>query len=419
MKIIKSKKHSKKDTTNDDVLILIKNKFKSFNRSTFKTTEVIFLIIVTAIIGIIIGTFLNKNNIQTDEYLGEIIDNYNYINENYYETVDKNKFISGAVEGMLSSLDDEYSELLGEDNSSFYRNLEGSYDGIGIEIYNDENGNIVVLGVIDDSPALKAGIEKGDIIKKIDDKSFENTNIKELTNYISNSEKKEYDVVVSRNNEEISLKVTKENVTIKSVSSKIIEKENRKIGYIYISIFSNTTPSQFKKALTDLEKENIDSLIIDVRENTGGHLTTAVSLLSNLLDRSKVIYQIEKNNKKVKYYSNGYKTKNYPIVVIQNKNSASASEILSAALKESYGATIVGETSYGKGTVQELNTLSNGDKYKFTTKKWLTPSGKWINKVGVKPDINVSLDDNYYNNPNDDNDNQLQAAINSLLKKSN
>lgn len=416
MKKIKSNQKIKSD---NEILFLIKDKFKKFNKSTFKTTEVIFLIIVTAIIGIIIGTFLNKNNIQSDEYLGEIIDNYNYINENYYETVDKNKLISGAVEGMLSSLDDEYSELLGEDNSSFYRNLEGSYDGIGIEIYNDENGNVVVLGVIDNSPALKAGIEKGDIIKKIDDKSFENTNIKELTNYISNSEKKEYDVVVSRNNDEISLKVKKENVTIKSVSSKIIEKENRKIGYIYISIFSNTTPAQFKKALTDLEKENIDSLIIDVRENTGGHLTTAVSLLSNLLDKSKVIYQIEKNNKKVKYYSNGYETKNYPIVVIQNKNSASASEILSAALKESYGATIVGETSYGKGTVQELNTLSNGDKYKFTAKKWLTPSGKWINKVGIKPDINVSLDDNYYNNPNDDNDNQLQAAIDSLLKKSN
>ena len=167
-----------------------------------------------------------------------------------------------------------------------------------------------------------------------------------------------------------------------------------------------------------LEKQNIDSLIIDVRENTGGHLTTAVSLLSNFLDSKHVIYQIEKDNKTTKYYSKGKVQKKYPIVVLQNENSASASELLSAALKEEYGATIVGKTSFGKGTVQEVVSLSNGDTYKFTTKKWLTPKGNWIHKKGIAPDIEVNLSEKYQENPVEENDNQLQAAIDYLLKES-
>ena len=410
------------ENKNDEkVLDIIRKKTKKFNKNSFSSIEVIFLIIVAALVGIGVGFFLNKNNYKnySDEE-NEIIKNYNYILNNYYKKIDKSKLVSGAVDGMLNTLDDDYAELLSqEDDSSIYMSLQGSYDGIGIEIYNDENNDIVVLGVLEDSPALKAGIQKGDIIKKVDEILFQNRNIKELTSYIKNNDNKEYNVVVLRNGEEINLVVEKKTVTIKSVLSKVIEKEDKKIGYIYISIFSNTTFFQFKNALNELEKNDIDSLIIDVRENSGGHLSTAVSILSNFLDNKKVIYQIEKNNKKTKYYSEGVETKTYPIVVIQNGNSASASELLASALKESYGATIVGETSYGKGTVQELNSLTNGDSYKFTTKKWLTPKGNWINEKGIKPDIEVKVSEDYINNPSDETDNQLNAAIDFLMKESN
>lgn len=410
------------ENRNDEkVLDIIRKKTKKFNKNSFSSIEVIFLIIVAALVGIGVGFFLNKNNYKnySDEE-NEIIKNYNYILNNYYKKIDKSKLVSGAVDGMLNTLDDDYAELLSQENdSSIYMSLQGSYDGIGIEIYNDENNNIVVLGVLEDSPALKAGIQKGDIIKKVDETLFQNRNIKELTSYIKNNDNKEYNVVVLRNGEEINLVVEKKTVTIKSVLSKVIEKEDKKIGYIYISIFSNTTFFQFKSALNELEKNGIDSLIIDVRENSGGHLSTAVSILSNFLDNKKVIYQIEKNNKKTKYYSDGVETKTYPIVVIQNGNSASASELLASALKESYGATIVGETSYGKGTVQELNSLTNGDSYKFTTKKWLTPKGNWIDEKGIKPDIEVKLSEDYINNPSDETDNQLNAAIDFLMKESN
>lgn len=397
-----------------------KTKTKKEIVKKFTNKEVVFLIIVTSIISLFFGLVINsnkKNAKETDETLKEFVNTYNDILNNYYGDVDKKELLSGAVNGMLSKLD-EYTTLIDTStNEAFYLTLEGSYNGIGIEISNDINKNIIIVGTLENSPAETSGLKAGDIIKKIDDKDLIGKEFSTLSKYIrNNSEKTKYNLVVERDGEEKTFEIEKKKVTIKSVSSKIIEKEGHKIGYIYISIFSNETAKQFKKALNDLKEQEIDSIIFDVRENTGGHLTTVVSMLSELLNREHVIYQIEKDKKKMEYYSLGAKDIEYPIVVIQNSNSASASELFSISLKENLGATIVGENSYGKGTVQELNYLSNGDSYKYTTKKWLSPKGKWINKVGVEPTIKVSLDENYMNNPCDENDNQLQAAINELIK---
>lgn len=157
-------------------------------------------------------------------------------------------------------------------------------------------------------------------------------------------------------------------------------------------------------------------MVIDVRDNSGGHLTTAVSILSLLLDKTHVIYQTQTKETTEKFYSTGKETKSYPIVVLQNAQSASASELLSIALQEEYGATVIGEVSYGKGTVQELVNADSAE-YKFTTKKWLSPKGNWIQKKGVIPDIVVTLDQNYIDNPSEKNDNQLQTAIDYLSSK--
>ena len=408
----------KKNIKQNETLKMIKDRIKKMNKKSFHTFEVLFLLVITTIISLTVGYLLNDNEkVSGDKYTDSIIDNYNYILENYYDKADKNKLVNGAISGMLDSLGDDYSELIEQDgNSTFYINLEGNYDGIGIEIYNNDDNNIVVLGVIDDSPAEKAGLQSGDIIKQIDETSMINKNVKELTKYVQTNKKDKYTVIIERNGQEQTIDIERSNITIKSVSSKIIEKNGKKIGYIYISVFANATSEQFKKALTELEQKNIDSLIIDVRNNSGGHLSTAVSIVSNFLNNDQVIYQIKKNNKTKKYYSKGNVTKTYPIVVLQNHNSASASELLSSALKESYGATVVGNISYGKGTVQEMVQLSNGDSYKFTTKEWLTPTGNSINKKGVQPDIDITLSTQYSENPSDDTDNQLQAAINHLLK---
>lgn len=390
------------------------------NNKKFGNKEVVFLIIVTCLISLIVGYSLNnKNNKDTleDETLKEFIDTYNEILNKYYENIDRKELLNGAVNGMLSTLD-KYSTVVDKtENENFYLTLEGSYNGIGVEIVK-YNKNITVVGVLENSPASRAGLQAGDIIRKIDDKDLTDKETSDLSDYVrKNSKKNKYTLVIERNSESLTYEIEKENVIIKSVLSEIIEKENKKIGYIYISIFSNTTASQFIKQLDELEKKGIDSLIIDVRENTGGHLSTLISMLSKMLAEDKVMYQINKNDEITKYYSMGKENKTYPIVVIQNKNSASASELFAISLRENLGAVVVGETSYGKGTIQEYNYLSNGDMYKYTTKKWLSPNGNYINEKGVVPDIEISLDDTYNNDPTDENDKQLQTAINQIVNK--
>lgn len=394
-------------------------KEKKVTNKKFNSIEVSFLVIITCIISLIVGYVLSerKKDNSNDETLNEFINTYNEIIDKYYEKIDKEELLSGAVSGMLSTLDQHSVLIDKEEDENFYLMLDGSYSGIGIEISSLEN-KIIIIGVIENSPAAKAGLKAGDIIKKIDDLDMTNQTTKYIASYIrKNVKKREFTITIERDGENKEFKIKKDNVIITSVASKIIERDDKKIGYIYISIFSNTTASQFAKKLEEFKKESIDALIIDVRENTGGHLTTAVSILSMLLDQTKIMYQTDKNGKIAKYYATGNENYAKPIIVIQNSNSASAAEMLSSSLKDNLDAIIVGETSYGKGTVQEYNYLSNGDIYKYTTKKWLTPKGACIDEVGVKPDIEVSLDEIYYENPTDENDNQLETALQAIEKK--
>ncbi len=393
-------------------------KYKSF----FQTSEVAVLTIVTCMIGIIMGYLVGHNLKSEDQTkyssdLQEFIKNYQYIVENKIADVSSTDLIKGAIEGMLSTFEDDYSYVIDEDEQeNFNIKLMGEYEGVGVEIVTTTDNKVYIYTVFEDSPASKAGLKVGDQIIKVDGEDVQDKDSTYIANYIKESDKKSFEITVKRDEEEITVTVTREKVIINSVASKIIEKDDKKIGYIYLSIFSASSYKQFKEKLEALEKENIDSLIIDVRYNNGGHLTTATSILSLFLDSSNIIYQTDKDGEIEKFYSSGKETKKYPIVVLQNGSSASASEMLSAALKEQYGATIVGENSFGKGTVQELITLSDGTEYKFTTKKWLTPKGNWINETGVAVDYEVELNDDYFENPTDENDNQLTKAIEVLTK---
>lgn len=174
--------------------------------------------------------------------------------------------------------------------------------------------------------------------------------------------------------------------------------------------------TQFKKELDKLENEGIDGLVIDLRGNSGGHLSAAEQIISLFLDSSHPIYQIKSKDSQNIYYSTGNKTKDYKISVLIDSNSASASEVVTSALAEQYGAKTVGKKSYGKGTVQELQTLSDGDQYKLTTKSWLTSKGEVIDGKGIEPDYDVTLSDEYLENPTDESDNQLQKAIEVILE---
>lgn len=392
-------------------------------KNPFTHSEVIFLVVITAIISIfttytIVRVSDTKSELgmsDDEKALQEFIDTYQNILDSYYEDVDSQELIDHAIAGMLSGLDDPYSIYFDEDSSStFDATLEGSYNGVGLEVYNDTDMNIVVSRVFEGSSAEEAGIEAGDIIKEVDGKDLTGKATTEFSDYTKENEDDEFQVVYLHDGEEKTATLKRKVIIIQSVTSEVLEENDKKIGYIQVDIFSATTYNQFEKAVQKLENEQVDGMIIDLRDNTGGHLSVVTDMISLFLDDSHVIYQIEDKDQTTKYYSTGKETKEYPVVILQNGNSASASELFTAAMKEEYGAKVVGTTSYGKGTVQELNTLQDGTQYKFTTKKWLTPKGNWVHEKGITPDVEVELDEGYRNEPTRENDNQFQRAVSTL-----
>ena len=398
----------------------IKSRVKK-NKNLFKISELFSLIIITMIVSLTFGYFLGQRINSTTKLSDEMkkfINDYNEIKENYYEDINDKEILKKALESVVNSLGDPYSTVI--DNSlsnSINTELKGQYSGFGIQIANTKDNRILIVSIIDDSPALEAGLKAGDIILKMDGESVEGKTTDEFTKLVKGSNKQTIILTLLRDNKEIDIAVTRKIVTLKSVSSKIFEQDGKKVGYIYISIFAANTDSQFKKELIDLEKKGINSLIIDVRDNTGGHLTSVENIISMFLDKKHVIYQIESKGKTTKTYSKNNDSKKYKVVMLVNENSASASEMLTAAMKEEYNSEVVGMKTFGKGTVQEVGNTSNTNlNYKITTKKWLTPKGNWINKKGIEPTIKVELSKEYIKNPSEETDNQLKTAIETAIK---
>lgn len=406
-----------------------KQKSIYMKKKDFQTLEVVILMLLTCVISLTVGgllgiRFKEKNRAQENieivgEEIQEFLKNYNYLIENYYGDIDKKELLNTAFKSMVDSLDDSYSGTIDESTSNnFDIELKGDYEGLGIEIINDNEKNILIYGIIPNSPASKADIKIGDkllIVNKQDVKNMTTTDF--IKNIVKGSGASEFEIVLERDGTEHTITIKKETITLESVTSKIYYEGNKRIAYIKVSIFAENTYRQFKSELEKLEKDGFESLIIDLRDNSGGHLTTVKNMIGLFLDSSHVIYQVEDKKGREKVYSNGKVTKNYPIVIVGNANSASASEVMIGALTEEYGAVLIGNQSFGKGTVQELHSLTNGDEYKFTTKKWLTPKGNWVHNNGIKPKIEVTLSKEYYGNPIEENDNQLKAAINYLTGK--
>ena len=364
-----------------------------------------------------ISIITGKNYLAVTKDLKKVVDTYYAIVDNYYGELDRDKLIDGAVEGMISSVGDTFTSYSDtESTSSFDETINGSYEGIGCTVATLEDGTISVIDMFDDSPSYKAGLKVGDVILKVDGESYEGKNSNDISNYIKNSGKSKIVLTVKRNNEEKDISINLSKVEIPHVSGKVIEQDNKKIGYIKISLFASNSYKQFKNKLDELEKSNIDDLIIDVRDNSGGYLSSVTDICNLFLDKGKVIYQLEDSKGKVKKKDTTKEKRKYDIVVLINGGSASASEILASAIKESYGGDIVGTNSYGKGTVQQTKKLLDGSMIKYTTQKWLTPDGNSINEVGVTPTKVVELNEEYFNNPNTENDNQLQEAINIIIK---
>lgn len=392
------------------------------NKDLYTGRDVIIVMIFSIGIGFLIcfGTlsiFAGKNYFKITNDLDKIIDTYYAITDNYYGELNKEELIDGAVEGMISSVGDTFTTYSNTDDAlSFNETISGSYEGIGCSIATYNDGTIVVVEVFENSPAFKAGLEVGDIITKVDNESTEGKNSTDISSYIKDSGKSKVKFTIIRSEEEKEIEISLSKVDIPYVSGEVIEKNDKKIGYIKISLFSNNSYSQFKNKLEALEKEKIDSLVIDVRDNSGGYLTAVTNICNLFLKKGSIIYQLEDGSGIVKKKDTTKEKRNYEVAVLINNTSASASEILASAIKENYKGFIVGETSYGKGTVQQTKKLLDGSMIKYTSQKWLTPEGNFINEVGVTPTNEVTLSEDYYINPSLETDNQLQEALNLLTK---
>lgn len=386
--------------------------------SKFSIFEIIIIIFISIIFGIIIGyiiTYTKSNNIENDPNLTEIISTYNTLKNNYYKDIDDNILSNAAIRAMISSLDDPYTNYLDEGSTSaFNESIDGFYVGIGITVsYEDDKCTIILVN--DKGPAAKAGLKVNDVIIGVDGKEINKENMYQLTDLIKGEVGTKVKVKVLRKDKEKTYTVTREEIDIESVISKYYEIENDKVGYIRITNFAANTYGQFKFNLESLEKKDINKLVIDVRSNPGGHLAQTNKILSLFFDKKTVLYKIKNNSGTTKIYSSTKESRKYPIAVIINGGSASASEILASCFKDNYKNTIiVGTNSYGKGSVQKSQTFSSGISIKYTTEQWLTSKGKSIEGKGIKPDYEVQLNEEYYTTPTFENDNQLQLAISKL-----
>ena len=385
------------------------------NNKENKILKYMIVSIFSMIIGSIVTYFCSNNTFieKRDSKFDMLYKTYDIIKNEYYKDVKDEVLVEGAINGMMSSLGDPHSVYFNKEaKEEFDTELTGSYYGIGAEIASTNDGKAVIKKVFDKSPAKTAGLKENDVFVSIDGESVEGKSISDIANTLRSEKKEKSIIVVNRDGKELSFEVTKANVTLFSVSSEMLDNN---IGYISVNIFGQNTYDEFTKALNDLEKENMKSLIIDLRGNNGGYLTTVTNMLSIFLDKDKVIYQMQTKTGKKKYYSIKNGSKTYKVVILIDNESASASEIMASAMSEQYGAILVGEKSYGKGTVQITKDLKNGGMIKYTIQNWLTSKGKSIEKNGIKPDYEIKLNDEYANNPTKENDNQLQKAI-DLLK---
>ena len=394
----------------------------SKEKESYSFDEVFSITIFSLLLGVLacfsVLTILNKgkNYFVLSKELAKFVDAYDAIVDNYYKEVDKDKLVESAINGMVSSIGDEYTSYSDKDvTDNFNEAVNGKYMGIGALIMKSEN-DLVIYKIFEDSPSYRAGLKDGDIILKLDDKDTKDMSVNDIASIVKNDRNKEVKLLVKRGEENLDITIVKDMVELPVVSGKVINHNDKKIGYISLSIFSSVASEQFNKELVKLEKEGISGLVIDVRGNSGGYLTTVTDIASYFLKKGDIIYKLEVNDKVTVRKDKTKESRDYPVAVLIDKNSASASEILASSIKESYNGYVVGTNSYGKGTVQQTLVLSDGSMIKYTIEKWLTPLGNWINEEGVVPTNYVELSSEYLNNPVFENDNQLNKALELVSK---
>lgn len=369
---------------------------KNFLRiKPFTFIMIMFLtILLTAGLTIFALTFGDKKVVEVAvpverEEFSKLYDAYDELKEKYYVEIDDEEIITGAINGMFDALEDPYSDFMDvEEAEHFNSDLSSTFQGIGAEIQ-ERNGNIVVVSPIKNSPAEKAGILPEDIILTVDGESIQGMSASEAVLLIRGEKGTPVELTIQRGDSEevIEVKIIRDDIPIETVYG---EMGDDKIAHLQITSFSEQTYDELVKFLEDFDAKGMESIILDVRQNPGGFLESAIDIANLFLEDGKPIVQVQSREGQPEVVvAQGGKKYDQPIVVLIDNGSASASEILAGALSESAGAQIVGLNSFGKGTVQTVSNLPDGANLKYTTGKWLTPDGNWINEKGIKPDVKV------------------------------
>lgn len=404
----------------------------------------IMLVIITALITCILTTIVVYNamispkTIKSDNIIGNIAngiitslkgnekevsleqkvsDIKKKLEEIYIGDIDEKKMINSALEGYVAALGDEYTEYLTEEEvTSIMEDVNGSYVGVGLYIaQNTELNEILVIGVIEDSPANKAGILVGDVVKKVDDIEYTGEQLAQASNKMKGVEGTKVKVTVKRNDKEIDFDITRETIKFKCVKS---EKLENNIGYIKISSFDGGCASDFEKAYKELESQGTKSLIIDLRNNGGGLVDESLNIAELIVPKgSKMLITKDKNGNEDESISKKEPIINVPIVVLVNEYTASASEILTAAIRENTNAKVIGTQTYGKGIIQGIFLFDDQKTgMKITMQEYFTPKHNKLHKIGITPDIELELPEEWkgHLSVKREFDNQLNKAVEIL-----
>lgn len=396
-------------------------------KTGFNTIEVVLIAILALAFGSVIGVVLAYTakplsiitNTDSPSDIQEVEKIYDNLLSKYYGEIDKQTLSDAAIKGMIEALNDPYSTYIDAENTDdFDEQIYGYYVGIGTEItLNDEN-QFEVTNIFENTPATDANIELHDIVVKVNNEDVSGKTVSDIGKLIQGEIGTDVTLTLRRGEAEFDVTITRDRIDLISVTSQIFEKDDKRIGYIKVTNFASNTFNQFQTALNELEENDIESLIIDVRDNLGGQLEVATQIASLFLTKDKVVYQLNTNGIIQPIYSTGPGSFQKPITVLINGATASASEVLAIALQESADATVIGTTSYGKGTIQESYKLSTGATIKFTVQEWLSPNGNTVNEVGVKPDIEVSETENSGETDTLETDTVLQTAITIMQNNS-
>lgn len=337
------------------------------------------------------------------------------IDESYLGEVDEEQLEEGLYEGYISGLNDPYSVYYDEEaTKKLMETTEGKYEGIGaVMTQQNDTGVITITHVYKDSPAEKAGLKDNDILYKVEDKEVTGEDLNEVVTGIRGKKNTKVNLTVLRGkkNKEITVTATRGKIEVETVEAKMLDDQ---IGYLAVSEFDEVTYDQYKEGLEELEKSGMKGLVVDLRGNPGGSLSTVCDILDLMLPEGIIVYTKDKNGNRQDMVSDEKHQFTLPLTVLVDGNSASASEIYAGAIKDYGIGKIVGTTTYGKGVVQKLYDLKDGTCLKLTVSEYFTPKGKNINGKGIVPDVEVKYQ---YDENNPEADNQLEKAVSELKKE--